>query len=1087
MNNSSSSSISKEEVARDTTTLLDLVFSWSIKDVLNKNLFKGKVKQIPDKYSSVADYMNSFKNPLIEETRADYSCGLESVGQAPSCEISRVTTSKFYKPPKNLSYDIFTKPITDLENHGGHYEPESGDLLVLTKVRPTKLEDVIIKPGEPFMVAKVEVSNDEQPMIQILLSQEFDPELWGNKRERIFATYLMNLTTNLRIWRALSVDPKGANMGLILKVLKYDAAVDDDCSLCLCQGSVNVKEWESFKLDESQKNAVLSCISMRKCPHQKHNVKLIWGPPGTGKTKTVASLLYLLLKLKCRTLTCTPTNIAVLQVAERLVRLFLQHSHEYGTYGLGDIVLFGNKKRMKIDDHDELVDVFLEYRCDILTDCLSLTGWKYTLQKMMSLLEDPEGKYNDYLRKNNGNHKDKNVSKKLSNGKSTISSKDVEGSKKNKGKHSKKVINQSLIENKKKDGEKGKKKVDDPPVKIETEELMMTYDEFVRKNFYSLADRLGFCAKNLYTHLPTSLLSLKVAKKMIRLVNLLKSLEKARKRVGEFPELRMKREEIVKILNLLNERFPGINSEDTMWNMCLSNATLIFCTASSSMKVRSSVEMVVIDEAAQLKECESAIPLQINGLANVVLIGDDRQLPAMVRSQASEDANFGRSLFQRLASLGKKKHLLNIQYRMHPSISSFPNKEFYENKIVDAPNVKQRSYNKSFLEGDMYGSYSFINVSKGKENFDKGHSPRNLEEAAMVDRIIAKLYKGHCIMKQKMSVGVISPYKGQVGLIQERLGKKYDNCKHNGFSVSVRSVDGFQGGEEDIIIISTVRCNRNGSVGFLSNHQRTNVALTRARYCLWIVGSGTTLANSGTVWKDLVIDAKARGCFYGADDSMDLHQAIVSQPYGKLTSDSVQLGKPRWKVLFSDDFNISISIIKKDKLLKQVMEMLEKLAYGRHQPNSPKTMDVSIHGVASELLQWCKVNEQLYLFWTIDILMEESKYTQVIKVWDILPAYKIPKLVMELNVLFGSYKLDFITRCKDKSFEGKLVVPRSWPLNSVFSNLVMANTAECLSSRLAAINLRDNQGESSSSLSNMKSKQKIGSGMSWWIAKERVK
>jgi len=81
-------------------------------------------------------------------------------------------------------------------------------------------------------------------------------------------------------------------------------------------------------------------------------------------------------------------------------------------------------------------------------------------------------------------------------------------------------------------------------------------------------------------------------------------------------------------------------------------------------------------------------------------------------------------------------------------------------------------------------------------------------------------------------VGVISPYKGQVSLIEQKLGKKYVANKETGFSVSVRSVDGFQGGEEDIIIISTVRSNKNGSVGFLSNHQRTNVALTRARYVI---------------------------------------------------------------------------------------------------------------------------------------------------------------------------------------------------------------------------------------------------------------
>ena len=83
-----------------------------------------------------------------------------------------------------------------------------------------------------------------------------------------------------------------------------------------------------------------------------------------------------------------------------------------------------------------------------------------------------------------------------------------------------------------------------------------------------------------------------------------------------------------------------------------------------------------------------------------------------------------------------------------------------------------------------------------------------------------------------MSVGVISPYNAQVHAIQEKIGKTYS--AHSDFTVNIRSVDGFQGGEEDVIIISTVRCNANGKIGFLSNRQRVNVALTRARYHLQI-------------------------------------------------------------------------------------------------------------------------------------------------------------------------------------------------------------------------------------------------------------
>ncbi|KAL2921521.1 putative ATP-dependent helicase C29A10.10c [Bienertia sinuspersici] len=260
---------------------------------------------------------------------------------------------------------------------------------------------------------------------------------------------------------------------------------------------------------------------------------------------------------------------------------------------------------------------------------------------------------------------------------------------------------------------------------------------------------------------------------------------------------------------------------------------------------------------------------------------------------------------------------------MHPSISLFPNKEFYENRMIDAPHVKEKGYQRNFLEGEMYGSYSFINVKRGKENFGKGHSLRNVGEAEVIDQLIAKLFNGYCITKQKVSIGIISPYNGQVNLIQEKIGKKYANYKEI-FAVKICSVDGFQGGEEDIIIISTVRNNDNGSVGFHSNHQRTNVALTRARYCLWIVGNETTLTESGSIWKNLVIDAKKRGCFYNADGNSMIRRSALRLR----CSDSLELGNTRWKVLFTDDFKISIASIDSKMYQRQVQDLLRKIAAG---------------------------------------------------------------------------------------------------------------------------------------------------------------
>lgn len=109
--------------------------------------------------------------------------------------------------------------------------------------------------------------------------------------------------------------------------------------------------------------------------------------------------------------------------------------------------------------------------------------------------------------------------------------------------------------------------------------------------------------------------------------------------------------------------------------------------------------------------------------------------------------------------MGHRKHLLNVQYRMHPSISLFPNQEFYKRQILDAQNVKEKSYHRSFLQGDLYGSYSFINIAFGSEDVNDGHSLRNMVEVAAVCDIISRLFKGMfflytCMQKIKSSLGL---------------------------------------------------------------------------------------------------------------------------------------------------------------------------------------------------------------------------------------------------------------------------------------------------------------------------------------------
>ncbi|KAL2321426.1 hypothetical protein Fmac_025805 [Flemingia macrophylla] len=424
-------------------------------------------------------------------------------------------------------------------------------------------------------------------------------------------------------------------------------------------------------------------------------------------------MLSCLLKLKCRTLTCAPTNVAVLEIAKRVLdQVRKNESSGYGSCRLGDIVLFGNAKRMNMDDHNELCDVFLDYRVLALRNCVG--GWKHSLAAIISLLENPRKQFLLYLDQTK-----------------------------------KKVAVDCQTQNKKNEQDTAQP---------------WTFEEFVNKRFDSLRQQLTSCFMNLYKHLPTSFISQTDVMNTFRARDLLHSIstllsqkegieeelygfEHNDSRVGCFSKLRLAIKECLKVLKLLPEKF---YIEGTLRDFCLANACLVFCTASSSAKLHvkgmSPIELLVIDEAAQLKECEATMPLQLCGVRHSILIGDEMQLPAMVQSKISENAGFGRSLFERLVQLGLKKHLLNVQHRMHPSISLFPNTEFYRSEILDGQNVRKIGYGKSPFPQRMYSSYSFINMPLGKEEFDDNHSLKNMIEASLVLEIVKLLREGTCII-----------------------------------------------------------------------------------------------------------------------------------------------------------------------------------------------------------------------------------------------------------------------------------------------------------------------------------------------------
>ncbi|KAJ3682017.1 hypothetical protein LUZ60_014590 [Juncus effusus] len=493
------------------------------------------------------------------------------------------------------------------------------------------------------------------------------------------------------------------------------------------------------------------------------------------------------------------------------------------------------------------------------------------------------------------------------------------------------------------------------------------------------------------------------------------------------------RDECLKLLRGLVSSLVLPCAMDVGWvrNFCLGNAVLIFSTASSSFMLHNSdvgpLDVLVIDEAAQLKECESVIPLRLGGIKHAILVGDEMQLPSMIKSMVCKKAGFGVSLFERLVMLGHEKHLLGTQYRMHPSISWFPNSQFYADKLLDGSNVMDGQYNENFSDL-IFGSYAFINVADGREEADCiGNSRRNLVEVAVVLQLIQGLFeswKRKSDKDKRLTVGVISPYAAQIKVIQEKVGIRYD--AHDGFDVRVKSVDGFQGEEDDIIILSTVRCNAKAAVGFMENIQRTNVAITRAKHCLWIVGSASTLLKSGTVWEDLVIDAQNRNCLFNANNYDELKKVILrvktelDQLDDLLHSDSMLFGTARWKVLFSDEFRKSFTKLRSTQMKRDTINLLLQIATGWRSKRKNLTNVPDIF----DLARIYKIGD-LYLVWSTD-LEKQEQFMQIVRVWDLLPLTQVERFVRRMNNIFCLYSDAYIERCRVVRLERAIEVPMTW-------------------------------------------------------------
>ena len=266
--------------------------------------------------------------------------------------------------------------------------------------------------------------------------------------------------------------------------------------------------------------------------------------------------------------------------------------------------------------------------------------------------------------------------------------------------------------------------------------------------------------------------------------------------------------------------------------------------------------LVLLDEATQATEPASLIPLT-KGARHVVLVGDHHQLPPTVISRRAEEDGLACSLFERLVALGAPSTMLTTQYRMHPVIREWPSERFYGGQLEDGILAEERVAPAGFVWPDWNAPVAFIPVEGAEDTSPDGASKQNMDEAGLAVRVVDMLLSGNDITPH--DIGVVTPYSGQVRLLNdlfESAGGREQHERYHG--LEIKTVDGYQGREKDVIVLSAVRANEAGEMGFLTDRRRLNVAITRARRGLIVLGHPRTLRNDSS-WASWCDWASERG------------------------------------------------------------------------------------------------------------------------------------------------------------------------------------------------------------------------------------
>jgi ATP-dependent RNA/DNA helicase IGHMBP2 len=335
-----------------------------------------------------------------------------------------------------------------------------------------------------------------------------------------------------------------------------------------------------------------------------------------------------------------------------------------------------------------------------------------------------------------------------------------------------------------------------------------------------------------------------------------RNIKELKKRASEFRNMASKykrhfgREERNQRKALYDEAFKILDDANKIENYIVDDliekAQVITCTPVGSVNYllkERTFNIVFIDEAAQALEPATWIP--ITRSKKVVFAGDHFQLPPTVKSDEAGRRGLTTTLFERSINVQKADVMLNVQYRMNKEIMGFSSEYFYKNELIADESVKDGI----LLDSDnpvLSKPVEFVDTAGCgfTETYETSEtSAENKEEGDLLVKHLRELrdtLENNKLSLNQFSVGIISPYKAQVAYLKEKfLEDEWLSYP----TIGINSVDGFQGQERDIIYISLVRSNENNEIGFLRDYRRMNVAMTRAKKKLVIIGDSATLST----------------------------------------------------------------------------------------------------------------------------------------------------------------------------------------------------------------------------------------------------